>query len=573
MGTPDERVAIPSGPPERTPRDARANFIFLLVVAAVTFLVCLLAAGRLWPIGIPGEWTWNYFDRPGNLVGAAAPLFLGALLVGLTAIVLRKGFTRSSEQAAAVVLQMCLAWGMIQVLGSSGPWGVEQPAYVAATGWIGGYYGEAVRESHRRSLGEYLARYDVTISELKVDDRIRGHVADHPAGPVVFHWVVNRVMEKTPGLARWFMPPDGSAGSPGNDERSVDRRAALRARVEELVNLEDDLAYAEDPPDPNRGLTRLVPPVPLSDGAFAGIWASAMLLRGAFWLSLIPLYLLASKMHSPEVGLTAVCLAALTPSLNLFGPYIDQTFPCFATWTCYAWHGAMTKKSPWWAALAAAILFMGLLWSLSLLLLAAMLGLATLLAFWMEYSRGPRTSETRGWMTITVTALATFVGVSLLPWLLLDYHTWRVWRVCLVQHARFAELFNRTYVPWLLFNPIEFLLFAGLPTAAALLTTAGKELRQWWRQRRHAALTPLTWSLVGVLLLANLSGKNLGEVARLWMFLMPFAALVAAPFVIRLDGRRGWFAAGLLGLSLLQTITFRLTLDVFSLDVYFGHLR
>jgi len=545
------------------PTDALARFgvPFLLVTTVLTGAACVLVGARKWQIGIPGEWTWSYYERPVTLLDVFVPLIPGALLVAVTGIALARRISRGFEETAAVVIILFLAWGVTRTLSTTGPWGAEGHAYVTATGWIGGYYGEAVRESNRGSLRRYLQAYGDTISRLKVDDRIRGHIADHPPGPVVFHWLVNRTLERHPRLAGWFIPGENSGHAASTD--------LLRATCEEFINLQDDLAYVSDPPNPNRRLTRLDPPVPLSRGAFAGIWASATLLQAAFWLSLVPLYLLGRETHSAEAGLVAVSLSALIPSLHLFTPYVDQVFPLFATWGYYAWHRAMTGKSVWWAALAAIVVFAGLLWSLSLLLAVGILGLATLLKILAEWREMRTAFRASAWAIIVLAATGTFMAVSLLPLILFRYHTWEVWKVCLTQHARFSALFHRSYLPWLWFNPVEFLLFAGVPTAVALVATAYADLRCPRPSSRWPVASLITWSLVGVLLVADISGKNLGEVARLWMFLMPFAALAAAPVVVRLDGKRGWVAAGVAMLTLAQTITFRLRLDVFGLDVYF----
>ena len=160
-----------------------------------------------------------------------------------------------------------------------------------------------------------------------------------------------------------------------------------------------------------------------------------------------------------------------------------------------------------------------------------------------------------------LTVTTAFLISTLLPTLLFGYDVWAVWWNCLSQHADFAVLFPRSYVAWVLFNPVEFAVFTGVPVCLLMLLSAAKDARLWLRHPRDTALSILPWALLGVLAALNLSGKNLGEVARLWMFLMPFAAVSAAASLVELDGRRGWVAAGVLLLAGVQLVAFRMTLD------------
>jgi hypothetical protein len=247
----------------------------------------------------------------------------------------------------------------------------------------------------------------------------------------------------------------------------------------------------------------------------------------------------------------------------------------------YAWHRAMRGTKALWAALSALCVLCGLLWSLSLLAAAALLGAATLLEVWREAQDGSSVCEQpegvassvvrrlrqlswQPWIRIAVAWVVTFVIVSLLPRLFFGYHTWQVWRTSFSQHAGFSTLFSRSYLPWVLFNPVDYALFTGVPVFLLLIAATFQDARRWLRGRPRPAPALLPWALLLVLTALNFSGKNLGEVGRLWMFLMPFGALAGAPCLVRLDARRGWPAAVVVLLMLAQLVTFRLTLDVLT---------
>jgi hypothetical protein len=274
---------------------------------------------------------------------------------------------------------------------------------------------------------------------------------------------------------------------------------------------------------------------------------------------------LVRDIHSREAGLLALALSALIPSLHLFSPYPDLLFPLFAVGAFYTWRRALSGGSASWAALSGGILVLGLLWSLSLAAMLALLAAYTVLVAWRGAVSGEAQRRAADWSRVALGWAGGIAICSLLPTLLFRYDVYGVWRTCLSQHGTFAVLFPRPYWAWTLFNPVEFATFAGAPVSALLAVAIVADFGRWWPQRRRRAPCALPWALLVALAALDFSGKNLGEVARLWMFLMPFAAAAGAPALRGLDGRRGWFAGLVLALAAVQLAVFRLSLDVFGL--------
>ncbi len=110
-------------------------------------------------------------------------------------------------------------------------------------------------------------------------------------------------------------------------------------------------------------------------------------------------------------------------------------------------------------------------------------------------------------------------------------------------HARFYLEYPRTYRLWLFVNPVELLIALGLPAtvwcAAGLLAPR--------------SLPTSLWATILVLVLVNLTGRNLGEVARLWMLFMPPLLLAAGHGCTRLNAPPAALgvSAALLGLQTL----------------------
>jgi hypothetical protein len=175
--------------------------------------------------------------------------------------------------------------------------------------------------------------------------------------------------------------------------------------------------------------------------------------------------------------------------------------------------------------------------------------------------------------------LAGFVLPALASKVFLDYDVVEVWRTCFSKHAVFARYFPRTYWKWALFGPVELALFMGVPLACL---TAWRAARQGWKglapslpaqrglpdQRGLPAQAEkfdvLLWSFIAVVIVLDVSGKSLGEVGRLWMFLMPLGAVASAAEVSEWPSPTSAFGV-LMALMSLQLFCFRILLNVFGI--------
>ncbi len=138
---------------------------------------------------------------------------------------------------------------------------------------------------------------------------------------------------------------------------------------------------------------------------------------------------------------------------------------------------------------------------------------------------------------------AGFLLVTSLGWAITKADPITVWSWNLKNHARFYVEYPRTYLAWVVVNPIELAIALGLPTAIWCILGLS----------RPRCVPRAAWGTVAVLFLLNLIGRNMGEVARLWMLFLPpllpaagagFARLGAGPRVLALS-------AGLVGFQTL----------------------
>jgi hypothetical protein len=149
--------------------------------------------------------------------------------------------------------------------------------------------------------------------------------------------------------------------------------------------------------------------------------------------------------------------------------------------------------------------------------------------------------------------IAGFAIPTFLAWFLLKLNLIAVWRMNFLNHAAFYDHYSRSYGKWLLVNPLEFVVAAGAP----LTVLATWSLFRQWRLRGAApgagayqsgahyssretgeanhqgtvlyGLRPWLRAWLVVLGLLWISGRNMGEAARLWIFLMPFLVWAAGP--------------------------------------------
>jgi hypothetical protein len=126
-----------------------------------------------------------------------------------------------------------------------------------------------------------------------------------------------------------------------------------------------------------------------------------------------------------------------------------------------------------------------------------------------------------------------------------------IWTWNLYHHARFYDDFSRTYSLWVWVNFIELAVAIGLP--AAVWCLAGFLFPRTLPRSVRATLL--------VLVLVDLTGRNLGEVARLWMLFTPPLLIAAGHGVVRLGGGPVTLAASAMFLGI-QTLMLQSMIQV-----------
>ncbi|MDB5337742.1 MAG: hypothetical protein JWN70_3361 [Planctomycetaceae bacterium] len=493
-------------------------------------LVCAVIAGILliWcstiPLGVPGEWTWTRSPIADDFWFSLIPTCGWAAILGVLVWIGsgRIEIAKRPERVAWLCGLFLVSFGMLGALREAAP-----PEFRAAKiAWVlyfqgsSGYFTEARKV---RNTVEFLAHYD---DEVKKGDVL--HQGTHPPGLIVGYRGLMWACSHSSWLRKILLAT-----------QPADLREAFR--IIQGANLQS--------------------PTPLTEHDRCVLWLAAILMQACAAATVVPIYSLL-RLHTRRI--TSWQLAAfwpLVPAVTMFSPKSDTCFPFLGCLVLALWLHGLRKNSLWLCVAAAGVFWLGMTLSLALLPIACLAGLMTVWDLWVcraeDRSPQPVARLLRGlaaggaaFITLTtVTAIAT--GCNLLE----------VWTWNYRNHAGFYVQFPRTYWKWLLVNPIELCLAAGLPLVILALSSVPSILKS----PRAAAAGPfwmslLTWSLLW------LTGKNMGEAARLWIFLMPWIiwsagvgweALISTGESGFHDARRRWLFAWISQLLAALTIITR----------------
>ena len=509
--------------------DSAANgwvLLFSLIVVALTVVLCLLVARHALTLGVRGEWVWQY--RAGAGAGLLAELrlplgLLVLLLILVWCLLVAKNALASWDREVLAVALLVATGFLFQLASGSIYAGLGQDVLAVTEESVGGYYGLS---QEIISPTAFLAGYP----RLLATRQPVGHLNTHPPGNTMYFYLLRRFFEAHPAVARQVTalePPS---------IRGPDGAFALVESHHQLV-----LSFAER----------------------AAILVGILLVRLKAAMVVVPLYLLARWGLGKRQAVGVAALGLTIPSVIVFLPGLDAVYPTGAAFLAALMVGALVWRSALLAFLAGVALYGVMLFSPALALAAVLVLLWYGLARWMVW--GERLRRRPG-----QASLLQVVGVGILGfatalaalWVFLQFNAVATWWECLRSNARFNRVTGRSHFPWVLYNPVDFLMFLGVGLSALLLVAGASVVRRLraWRQ-----WSPVTLGLavfVLALLLLDVSGMNTGEVARLWLFLMPGAALLAAGALERFGLAGRYVLLVVLVCQAVQALIFKLYLNV-----------
>ncbi len=473
---------------------------FQLKLATAVIVTFLLIWCSLIPLGVPDEWTWTRSPLADDFWFSLIPVVGWATVVGAVVWIGSRRIERCTrwERTAWLGGLFIASFGLLSGFQEAAPpeFRFAKVAWVLYYPGSSGYFTEArqVQNTH-----EFLAHYEL---ELRKGDVL--HQGTHPPGLVVGY----RGLMWLCGQSHWL------------------RQFLLAIQPEDLKEAFRIIA-ASSARSSN----------PLTESDRCVLWLAALLMQACAAATVLPLYFLL-RLHADRItSWQLVSFWPVVPAVSVFLPKSDVCFPFVGCLVLALWLHGLRKGSPALAFAAGCLFWLGMTLSLALLPVAC---LCALLTAW--YVRG--CSPEDRWphavrrLALGVMAAGTgFVALTLIVGLWTRCNLVAVWAWNYHNHAGFYTQFPRTYWKWLLVNPLELCFAAGLP----LIILAATSLPDVIKNPRRAASGPLWMSLTTWALLW-LTGKNMGEAARLWIFLMPWIIWPAGSAwqASIVPGEQGW---------------------------------
>ncbi len=462
----------------------------------------VIGAGLLlapWPpLGVVGEWVWPRHPLPTDFAEAVDrviwPLICGSVVVAFCASGLRQIGRVGSMHRRLLLLGLTglsFLWLNAVRQAAPSPHRELRPVWILYDKYASGYFFEATFNvtSTRKLLAEYesrMAKGDVL------------HEGTHPPGLLLLNRGLLRLTAECPDVVRF--------------SEAVQSRETVRMFRE--VEAAGQIAR------------------PLSASEFAALHLSSLLSTLIAAMTVIPVFGLTRRLTDSRTAWRAAALMITVPTIGIFVPRSDVLYACsgmFLAWTAIAAILTQRRIKRWLLAMLAGFILFGCL-LLSLAHVPVLVMLAVFAAGFVALGLKERFGRI---LETTVVTAASFLIVCEVWQYSTDCNLFHVWRMNLANHAGFYSQSVRTWYAWFAVNPIELAMAVGLPMAAmaiVMLVQSMKGIRFWSPKsltngRLFAIACALTWALLW------LSGKNMGEAARLWCFLTPWCAMIAAQAV------------------------------------------
>ncbi|MBX3443202.1 MAG: hypothetical protein KF774_12420 [Planctomyces sp.] len=506
-----------------TPPPWRLAAALVLASAAAAALLATPAP----QLGVEDEWVWPVIPYVGGhpaawLVGVcAAAAYLVFVRSGSRRLQriersARGGRLREVERAGWLValVAACLGWWFALLnaapdtlpvaAGPEGvsavrvPFGLGRSPLVLYYGRMSGYYFEARYTD--QSAAEFLANYETSIASREDAQRYL-HLGTHPPGMILLHRGVIACVERSPAL----------------------RAALLRTLPATLV--ESNAAIRQEARAGGRDFTELDE---------AALWLATLLTFAACAATVVPLALL---MRSDSLDFSAAwrwaSLWAFVPAVCVFLPKCDALLPLPCVLAGQLLFPALHRSAPIRALAAGVVCCLGMLLSLAFIPVLLWLGGATLLTWWTtrgaaESSSPPEAPRPRlrpCELALVMVAIGCLLPIGIL-YFAARHNLVHTWLLNFRHHAEFYEHNSRSYGAWLVANVVEAAVAAGPPLLLLGAWGGVASLRNLWRRGASTGIAGAAGVIVLTLLL--LSGKNMGEAARLWIPFFPWLILAAA---------------------------------------------
>ncbi len=462
--------------------------IFWITLISLVWLI--IFALNLAPILLgPTDWAWNF--KPVLERYRTAPLIIGMLIYLPVGLWLKYRRSVTGLLVWAVLGGIFLTLGAVHLRGDI----LYRLYTISVSGRAAGWHMAAAR------IEDLSATLHAWPQFMLASESYSPHIDHTPPGIVLIYYAAGQILDRLPELAKWLAGP-------------------VRWQLcQYLTNY--------------------------TDGQYAAAWLGMLMpLWGS--LTVIPLYYLGRQVFSQEVAEWSTLWWPLIPSFLIFAP-LPNTFYALPSVLVILllWKGLRDDKLGWVAAAGAAMSVLSFLtFTYAPLLLFS--GLLTLAVYWQK-SRSQSTTPPR-WHWPLRMGVGFGLGLSTV-WLIYYAATgssfWSIWNTAQQTQTDVAAI--RPYLPWLVFDVNDLLMFIGWPLSLLALWGCGSVLRRAWRRREPTAGDAMTLAALATLIIIDLYGTPRGETGRILLFLAPWL-LYAAATALQDHSRGAWLLTGAQGL-------------------------
>lgn len=458
--------------------------VWIFIIGVVAGVAQLILLARSVPLGIADEWVWPRFAMQVD------PFQVGALVVALLGTYGLFRFSLrpiDSKRLRAVWLSAVMLCSLLWI---NAVWtvmpeidGRVRAVYILFYPRTTGYYWQAKHEA--QDLGQFLRNYEQEIQDQTDRDNYL-HIGTHPPGLTTGYRLLIDACDASPLLVKIV-----EATQPGTVRDSLNFLATINRQKS----------------------------VSLSKPDLAALWLAVLLSQLVAVGTVFPLSGLARMLSDERTARVTVILWMFVPAVLVFLPKSDAVFPCLTCLIQWFWIRSLEKQSACMGAITAIVLI------LSATLSLAFMTVGLILFLQLVHHLTLRKSATQPVLGGLVAGLTLLAVIYFLTGLNLP----GVWLQNFRNHATFYDHNTRSYFAWLGANVIEVTCAVGAPMMALAIAGTLLLLRRFREPVPFAVLSGLAvWSILWV------SGKNMGEAARLWIFLMPYATLSAAACIQQL---------------------------------------
>jgi len=467
-------------------------------------LTLFVLLADLIPLGIPGEWVWSRQSLPQDGSELADrlfwPLLAGLLLFGVAVFgELEISNLRLNRIQCGIHLLLLTVstfiWHAAVLQSAASPQRELRPLWVLYDRSASGYFLRALED--RRPLRQFVLEYE---SEAAKGDVL--HAGTHPPGLLLLNRAAlsaarssSSVLAAVASAAVSLQPADALDAF-----RRVEMEAAIAPR--------------------------------LTDSQLAAL---ALTSAGSLLVcSLLPLtiFLLTRQFVPRRDAWRSAALAAVIPCIDMFQPRSDVLYPVSCLLLLTLLTGSLLSKGLLTRLMLATSggVWLAACLVISLAHLPTLVAAIVFAALWTCSQPDWRQAVRRMLLSVGFACTSFIICVLLVQWLT-NCSLPRIWRLNLGNHAGFYLQYPRTWWKWLPVNLAEMALATGLPAVLlvpAALQRAIRAARGDSVRARPAGL--LCLALTATWCLLWLSGKNMGEAARLWCFAAPWwLVCLAAP--------------------------------------------